>query len=86
IGLVGVSKSGKTTVFNAVTGSNVPVTDYYTQSTKPNIGTVDVVDKRLDYLQKAFNRPKIVYATVEYFDFAGIKKDKSKGKREAFSD
>lgn len=86
IGLVGVSKSGKTTVFNAVTGSNVPVTDYYMQSTKPNIGTVDVVDKRLDYLQEVFNRPKVVYATIEYFDFAGIPKDKSKGTREAFSD
>jgi hypothetical protein len=74
IGLVGMPKSGKTTVFNAVTGSNVPVTDYYTQSPKPNIGIVSVVDKRLDYLQNAFSRPKIVYATIEYFDFAGIKK------------
>lgn len=82
IGLVGMPKSGKTTVFNAVTGSKVPVTDYYMQSPKPNIGIVSVIDKRLDYLREMFNRPKAVYATIEYFDFAGIKKRAG----QAFSD
>ncbi|MEA3475725.1 MAG: redox-regulated ATPase YchF [Candidatus Cloacimonadota bacterium] len=83
IGLVGMPKSGKTTVFNAVTKSNAEVSDYYTGNIKPNIATVIVADERLDYLNRTFNRPKTVYATIEYLDFVGIKKDEVK--KEIFS-
>lgn len=83
IGLVGMPKSGKTTVFNAVTKSTAEVSDYYTGNIKPNIAMVNVADERLDYLNKIFNRPKTVYATIEYLDFVGIKKDEAK--KEIFS-
>jgi len=58
IGLVGLLKTGKTTVFNAVTKSNAEVSDYYTGNIKPNIATVNVVDERIDYLNKIFNHQK----------------------------
>ncbi|MBC8527228.1 MAG: redox-regulated ATPase YchF [Candidatus Cloacimonetes bacterium] len=84
IGLVGMPKSGKTTIFNAITKSNAEVSDYYTGNIKPNIAMVNVIDERVDYLNQIFNRPKTVYATIEYFDFVGIKKDEAKN--EIFSD
>ncbi len=83
IGLVGMPKSGKSTVFNAVTKSNAEVSDYYTGNIKPNLAMVNISDERLDYLNKIFNRPKTVYATIEYIDFVGIKRDETK--KEIFS-
>ena len=83
IGLVGMPKSGKSTVFNAVTKSNAEVSDYYTGNIKPNLAMVNISDERLDYLNKIFNRPKTVYATIEYIDFVGIKRDEAK--KEIFS-
>ncbi len=83
IGLVGMPKSGKTTVFNAVTKSNAEVSDYYTGNIKPNLATVNIADERLDYLNRTFNRAKTVYATIEYLDFVGIKKNEAK--KEIFS-
>lgn len=83
IGLVGMPKSGKSTVFNAVTKSNAEVSDYYTGNIKPNLAMVNISDERLEYLNKIFNRPKTVYATIEYIDFVGIKRDEAK--KEIFS-
>ena len=78
IGLVGMPKSGKTTVFNAVTKSNAEVSDYYSGNIKPNLAMVNISDERLDYLNEIFNRPRTVYATIEYIDFVGIKRDETK--------
>lgn len=83
IGLVGLPKSGKTTIFNAVTGSDAEVSDYYSGLTKPNLGTVEVKDARVDYLADVCNPKKTVYATIEYLDFVGIHHDEEK--REIFS-
>jgi hypothetical protein len=83
IGLVGMPKSGKSTVFNAVTKSNAEVSDYYTGNIKPNIATVNVADERIDYLSEVFNPRKTIYATIEYLDFVGIKRDEAK--KELFS-
>ncbi len=83
IGLVGLPKSGKTTIFNAVTGSEAEVSDYYSGTAKPNLGTVEVKDERIDYLVEVCNPKKTVYATIEYLDFVGIHHDEQK--REIFS-
>ncbi|MBN2016593.1 MAG: redox-regulated ATPase YchF [Candidatus Cloacimonetes bacterium] len=83
IGLVGLSKSGKTTIFNAVTGSEAETSDYYTGATKPNLATVDVVDERVDYLEGIYKPHKKIFATIEYIDFIGIKHDEVK--KEIFS-
>ena len=83
IGLVGLPKSGKTTIFNAVTGSEAEVSDYYSGISKPNLATVEVKDERVDYLVSVCNPKKTVYATIEYLDFVGIHHDEEK--REIFS-
>ncbi len=83
IGLVGLPKSGKTTIFNAVTGSEAEISDYYSGATKPNLATVEVVDERLDYLAEIYNPHKKIFATIEYIDFIGIHHDEIK--REIFS-
>jgi len=83
IGLVGLPKSGKTTIFNAVTGSEAETSDYYSGATKPNLATVEVVDERLDYLAEIYNPHKKIFAAIEYIDFIGIHHDEIK--REIFS-
>ena len=83
IGLVGLPKSGKTTIFNAVTGSEAETSDYYSGATKPNLATVEVADERLDYLEGIYNPHKKIYATIEYIDFIGIHHDEVK--KEIFS-
>ncbi|MBL7108547.1 MAG: redox-regulated ATPase YchF [Candidatus Cloacimonetes bacterium] len=83
IGLVGTPKSGKTTVFNTITKSDAEVSDYFSENLRPNLGIVNVADERLDYLAEKFNRTKTIYATIEYLDFVGIKKDEAK--KELFS-
>jgi len=83
IGLVGLPKSGKTTIFNAVTGSEAETSDYYSGATKPNLATVEVVDERIDYLAGIYNPHKKIFATIEYMDFIGIHHDEIK--KEIFS-
>ena len=83
IGLVGLPKSGKTTTFNAVTGSEAETSDYYSGATKPNLATVEVVDERLDHLEVMYDPKKKIYAAIEYIDFVGIKHDEVK--KEIFS-
>ena len=83
IGLVGLPKSGKTTIFDAVTGSEAETSDYYSGATKPNLATVEVADERLDYLEGIYNPHKKILATIEYIDFIGIHHDEIK--REIFS-
>ena len=83
IGLVGLPKSGKTTIFNAVTGSEAETSDYYSGATKPNLASVEVVDERIDYLAEIYNPHKKIFATIEYMDFIGIHHDEIK--KEIFS-
>jgi len=83
IGLVGLPKSGKTTIFNAVTGSEADTSDYYSGAAKPNLAIVEVADERIDYLEGIYNPHKTIYATIEYMDFVGIQHDEIK--KEIFS-
>jgi GTP-binding protein YchF len=72
IGLIGLQKSGKTTIFNALTGMNAEVVSYKSGNTEPNIAKIDVLDSRIDVLSKMYEPQKTIYATVEIVDFAGI--------------
>jgi GTP-binding protein YchF len=72
IGLIGLPNSGKTTVFNALTGSEAPVTAYSSDRAKPHIAIVNVKDERVKRLSEMYNPMKTVYATVEFVDFAGL--------------
>ncbi|MBN2124755.1 MAG: redox-regulated ATPase YchF [Deltaproteobacteria bacterium] len=71
IGLIGLPNAGKTTVFNALTGSEVPVASYSMGKSEPNLGTVHVMDERVTRLSQMYHPRKTLYATVEFVDFSG---------------
>lgn len=72
IGLIGLQNSGKTTIFNALTGLEAEVTSYSSQKLEPNQGIVQVEDERVKKLSEMYNPKKTIYATIEYIDFAGL--------------
>jgi len=74
IGIVGFQKSGKTTVFNALTGQDAPVSAFSTGKTEPNLAVVPVPDERLTLLSDLFKPKKTTPATVRYVDLAGIER------------
>jgi GTP-binding protein YchF len=70
LGIIGFQRSGKTTVFNAVTRGHAE-TGSYGAGVQPNIGVVKVPDQRLDDLAKLFNPKKLTHADIRYIDFPG---------------
>lgn len=72
IGLIGLPNSGKTTIFNALTGLDAEISSYSIQKTEPNIGVVEVMDERVSKLAEFYEPKKIIYATIEYIDFARL--------------
>lgn len=73
--ITGFSNSGKTTVFNALTGQNLETTAYSTSlssEVEPHHGIVKVPDARIEKLTEIYDPKKTTYATVEYVDFLGI--------------
>ncbi len=84
VGIIGLSNSGKTTVFNALTGQNLETTTYPTTSGDPAIGTVKVPDARLDKLSVIFKPKKTTHATVEYIDYIGLTKGDMNQNRKVF--
>ncbi|MCF7911047.1 MAG: redox-regulated ATPase YchF [Candidatus Cloacimonetes bacterium] len=72
IGIIGLQNSGKTTIFNALTGLNAEVTAYSSQKLEPNIGVVEVPDERIDWLSEHYQPKKTIYAHMEFTDFAGL--------------
>src|SRR5262249_31920225 len=79
IGLVGLPKSGKTTLFNLLTGSSVPTTRYDTGRAELHTGGARVPDPPVDVLRGLFNPKKTTYATFEVVDLAGIAKGERAG-------
>ncbi len=71
IGIMGLKQSGKTTLFNALTGQEAS-TGYGANKLEVNLGSVTVPDERLDTLSSIFNPKKQVNAVVEYVDVAGV--------------
>lgn len=84
IAITGLSNSGKTTLFNALTGQKIETTVYPSVGGEPNIGVVKVPDKRIDKLTEMFKPKKTTFATVEYIDFMGITKDDLKQNKAVF--
>jgi GTP-binding protein YchF len=75
LAITGFSNSGKTTVFNALTGLNLEATLYPTSLSsgiEPHHGIVKVPDKRLDTLSSIYKRDKTTHATIDYIDYVGI--------------
>ncbi len=78
IGLIGLPKSGKTTIFNALTGMNIEVSAYGQGESEPNQSIINVMDERITKLSDMYNPKKTVFATIEYVDFAGVNKSDQK--------
>src|SRR4030095_4420442 len=74
IGLVGLPKSGKTTLFNLLTGASVATSRYDAGRAEMHAGVARVPDPRVDRLSVLFKPKKTTYATFEVVDLAGIEK------------
>ncbi|NJK79023.1 MAG: redox-regulated ATPase YchF [Chloroflexaceae bacterium] len=72
IAIIGLANSGKTTVFNALTGGNIETAAFSSGQIEPNLAMVKVPDERLDRLAELFKPRKITPADVQYVDVAGI--------------
>lgn len=79
LGIVGLPNVGKSTLFNSLTRAGAESANYPFCTIDPNIGIVPVPDERLDVLAKMHNSAKIVPATIEFVDIAGLVKGASKG-------
>jgi len=84
IAIIGLANSGKTTIFNALTGQNLETTVYPTMSAEPHMGVVKVPDVRIDRLAEIYRPKKITYATVEYLDYMGLTKGDMDQNRKVF--
>jgi ribosome-binding ATPase len=79
-GIVGLPNVGKSTLFNALTAQEAALAANYPFATiEPNVGVVAVPDERLAVLEKMYKTQKVVPATVEFVDIAGLVKGASEG-------
>lgn len=79
LGIVGLPNVGKSTLFNAITSAGAEAANYPFCTIEPNVGVVTVPDKRVDVLEKMYNSKKKLYATIEFYDIAGLVRGASKG-------
>ena len=79
LGIVGLPNVGKSTLFNALTRSDVLAANYPFATIDPNIGLVELPDARLMRLAEIFSSERILPATVSFVDIAGIVKGASHG-------
>ncbi|WP_044882188.1 redox-regulated ATPase YchF [Neochlamydia sp. EPS4] len=78
-GIVGLPNVGKSTLFNALTSNQAPASNYPFCTIDPNVGVVEVQDARLHVLSEISHSNKIIYATMEFVDIAGLVAGASQG-------
>ena len=83
LGMVGLPNVGKSTLFNAITNAGAESANYPFCTIEPNVGVVAVPDKRLDRLAAMYQSQKIVPASIEFVDIAGLVRGASQGEVQA---
>jgi GTP-binding protein YchF len=78
-GIIGLTNSGKTTLFNCISNTRAEITDFAFGSTRSNMGMVAVPDPRLNILEKLQETQKVSPTTVEIVDIPGLTKGSSRG-------
>ena len=78
-GIVGLPNVGKSTLFNCLSNAKAQAANFPFCTIEPNLGTVNVPDLRLKTLESIVNPEKLIPATVEIVDIAGLVKGASKG-------
>jgi GTP-binding protein YchF len=78
-GIVGITNSGKTTLFNCMSKTKAQITNFAFSTGKSNIGICQVPDKRLENIHQIIKADQLVYATVEIVDIPGLAKGSSMG-------
>jgi len=79
LGIVGLPNVGKSTLFNSLTKAGAESANYPFCTIDPNIGVVIVPDVRLHVLGEMYQTRKVIPATIEFVDIAGLVKGASKG-------
>jgi GTP-binding protein YchF len=78
-GIIGLPNVGKSTLFNTITAARVEAVNYPFATIEPNVGTVPVPDTRLEMLARLSKSARVVPATVELVDIAGLAQGASEG-------
>ncbi len=78
-GIVGLPNVGKSTLFNCLSNAKAQSANFPFCTIEPNIGVVNVPDKRLEKLEELVHPERVLPATVEIVDIAGLVKGASKG-------
>ncbi|MCK5678369.1 MAG: redox-regulated ATPase YchF [Flavobacteriaceae bacterium] len=78
-GIVGLPNVGKSTLFNCLSNAKAQSANFPFCTIEPNIGVVNVPDSRLEKLEKLVNPERVIPATVDIVDIAGLVKGASKG-------
>jgi len=78
-GIVGLPNVGKSTLFNAITKQNILAANYPFATIDPNVGVVNVPDNRMNILDEMYMPERLIMASYEFTDIAGLVKGASTG-------